>query len=138
MPATSSHYITLIGRYQHGQTPYFTSCRHSGCGLSIGFLQRVSTVEVLSVAVTLQITDLWYQRRSDLDNQLQSRGFEQGGAVHHHHFRYGQACASVFGQDNLNPDEEDLFVRDTDAFDDLEAREPLGIRTAGSVHFIYL
>ena len=38
-------------------------------------------------------------------------------------------------------DDEDLFVRDLDANDDLEAREPLGaglFKGAGSVFFIYL
>ena len=32
-------------------------------------------------------------------------------------------------------DDEDLFVRDLDAFDDLEAREPGGVKAAKSVFF---
>jgi hypothetical protein len=71
-----------------------------------------------------------YQRRNELDvnNQVQSRGFEQGVlVVPSRHF--------VFGQNNLQSrgfvDEEDLFVRDLDAFDNLEARrEHIGIGSA--------
>jgi hypothetical protein len=52
--------------------------------------------------------------------------------------RFGLACASV-GQNNIQSrrfeDEEDLFVRDIDAFDDLEAREPSKFGSAGSVFF---
>ena len=96
-------------------------------------------VKVLSVAVTLQLTDLWYKRRSELvDNQIESRGFEQGLVAPHRHFRFGLACAS-FGQNNIHSrrfeDEEDLFVRDIDTFDDLEAREPSKFGSAVSVFF---
>jgi len=79
-----------------------------------------------------------YQRRSEFHNQVQPRGFEQG-VVPHRYFRFGHACASIFGQNNLQSrgfvDDEDLFVRDLDAFDDLEAREPLrfNLKSAGTV-----
>jgi len=48
----------------------------------------------------------------------------------------------MYGHNNLQSrglvDEEDFFVRDLDAFDDIEAREPLGFKAAGSVFLIYL
>jgi hypothetical protein len=75
-------------------------------------------VKVLSVPVTLHITDLSYQRR-DLSGT---------------HFQYGLAAAGRLGSRGFI-DEEDLFVHDLDAFySTLEARGP-GI---GSVFFIYL
>ena len=50
---------------------------------------------------------------------------------------YGQQIAGAFQSRGLD-DNEDLFERDLDgAYDDLEAREPLGFRSAGSV-FLYL
>jgi hypothetical protein len=122
-------------RYQHGRTSYFSSCRHSGCGPSTGFLQYVSTVKVLSIAVTLQLTDLWYQRRSelDVDNQFQQRLPHWPPGLR---FRFGFACAPH--NNNLQFRgfvDEDLFVRDLDAFDYLEARGRHG--AAKSVYFIY-
>ena len=50
---------------------------------------------------------------------------------------YGQQIAGAF-QSRALDDNEDLFVRDLDAFDDLETREPLGVKSVGSVFFIYL
>jgi len=57
-----------------------------------------------------------FQRRSegDVNNRVQ-------------HLRYGLACAGRL-QSRGVVDEEDLFVRD-DAFDDLEAREPIRFNT---------
>ena len=109
--ATSSLYSVY---HQHGQTSYFSSCCRPGYGLSTGILQRVSTVKVLSVAVTLQITDFWYQRR-ELGDQVQSHGPLSS--------RLGRAVADFQSRG---------FV---DAFDDLEARTFL---SAQSVSFIYL
>ena len=92
--------------------------------------------KVLSVTVALQLTDLRYQRRSDLDvnNQVKARG-EQGVDAPYHHFRYNFACTA--GRCTLqfhgSEDEEGLFVRDIDAFDDLEAREPFNFELAASV-----
>ena len=116
--------------HYHGQTSYFSSCRHSGYGLGTGFLQRVSKVKALSVAITLQLTNLYYQRCSELDVNNQ---------VPHHYFRFGHPCASAFDHNDFQShdfvDEEDLFVRDLDAFDNLEARELLQIVEAESVLF---
>ena len=128
-----SHPTTLLQSvyHYHGQTSYFSSCRHSGYGLGTGFLQRVSKVKALSVAITLQLTNLYYQRCSELDVNNQ---------VPHHYFRFGHPCASAFDHSNFQShdfvDEEDLFVRDLDAFDDLEARELLQIMEAESVFFL--
>ena len=66
--------------------------------------------------VSLQLTDHWYQRRN---------------------FRCGLACAGRL-QSREFVDEEDLFVRDLDASDDLEAREPLSFKAFKSVSFIDL
>lgn len=130
MPVASSHYITLIDLYQHGQTKYFTSCGHFGYELSTGLCQRVSTVKILSVVVILQLTDLWYRRR-DVGQEV----------VPHHHrrpLRFGLACGH---HNNVDEDSEDVFVRD-DAFDEFEAREPQAaagiVKGARSVFFIYL
>ena len=65
-------------------------------------------------------------------------GFEQGLVAPHHHLRFGLACAS-FGQNNIQSrrfeDEEDLFIRDIDAFYDFKARELSKFRSAESVFF---
>jgi len=67
-------------------------------------------------------------RELDFNNQVQSREFVQGEAVPYRRFRFGRACAGAFGQNNLQSrgfeDKDDLFVRDLDAYDGLEAREP--------------
>jgi hypothetical protein len=144
--SSQAHYIISVGLSSSlstcGQTSHFSSCHHSDYRFSIGFLQRVSTAKVLSVAVTPQLTELWYLRRSELDfnNHDQSRGLEQGPS---RHLRFDHACAGVFGQNNLQSrgfvDGEDLFIRDLDAFDNLEARRwDIGFGSAGSVFFIYL
>lgn len=111
-------------RYQHGQTSYFSSRHRSGYGFSIGFLQRVSKVKVLSFSVTLQITHLWYPRR------------EQGLVAREVPIvRYGFAPSRLDPRGFvLDLDEEDPFVRDLEPFDDLEAREPV----VRSVIFVYL
>ena len=76
-----------------------------------------------------------------VNNQIETRGFEQGLVVPHRHLRLGLAalaCAS-FRQNNIQSrkfeDEEDLFERDIDAFDDLEAREPSKFESTASVFF---
>jgi hypothetical protein len=112
-------------RYQHGQASYFSSCYHSGYGLSIGFFQRVSTVKVLSVTVTLQITYLRYPRR---EQGLVARDLPN--------VRFGRGTVNRILTRRGFADEEDLFVRDLEAFDDLEAREP-GLGSIKSV-FIYI
>ena len=51
--AVPTHLTTLYHyRYQHGQTSHLSSRRHSGYGLGIGFLERLSTVKVLLVNVS--------------------------------------------------------------------------------------
>ena len=96
-------------------------------------------VKVLSVAVTLQLTDFWYQRCSELvNNRIGSHGFEQGLVAPHRHLWFGLACTS-FGQNNIQShrfeDKEDLFIHDIDAFDDFEAWKLSKFGSAGSVFF---
>jgi hypothetical protein len=76
----------------------------------------------------VQITYLWYPRR---EQGLVARGNELNG------IRSGHAALGGIQRRGF-ADEEDLFVRDLEAFDDLEAREPkFGIANAKSV-FIYI